>query len=415
MGTNFDVQKIDLLEKRFLTIILKKEDIDLIKVEIKQLKQMIKDSDDKSLDKKKSITRLSSLQRACDRRLKKFFHGNVSFSLDVIYSLQFQSLIKNKRLHVYFPTNMIVIENESISINTLSTKVFNPHLTSLGSAFIHDVIANILNLLKEKKKIYKSDDLSIIDETHTYKIETTLKKFFSLGKITGPFRNEVKKILVQNKLSSLCYIKKVSSLTEDGSDKYFFLKEQYINVDKIGMYIGNSIEDFNIENVDLLYNSSSDLYLSINVNKYIFDQRINKAILVPYMFTQKLVNKNNINFLYKVLDETKKKLGPCVDRYSEDDIYITPGKLSNVKNVIIYVAYKLSRMSVGKDSHIDINEDELCSMGFLKKNRNGKKYLLNVYLYLKLFVEFYEWPNKTLKIIYTYKCKTPSIIIKKGE
>ena len=417
MEKKFEIEEITLLEKKFLEIVLKKEDLVEIKIKIKHLKKMVKNSNDEVLDKKKSTIRLSSLQRACDRRLKQFFYETISFSFHLIYSLQFHSSIKNKKLLISFPHMiMITTGSENINVDKLSRKVFNPHVNSLESALIHDVIARTIYLL-EGKKTYTTNNLSITDEGSSYKLEITLKKFYSFGKINGRFRNEIKKIFFENKLSSICYIKKVSSLTENGSENYFFVKENYISIDKIGLYIGNNLEDFNIKTIDLLYKSSNDLFLNININKYLFNHEVNREILLPSMFIQKLVNKNNISFLNKIVHESKRNLPSWADIYSEKDIYVTPSKVSNIKNILIFLAYKLFKISVEKNLYLHVDADELSTMGFLKDNKHTEKYLFNTYLYIKLFVELYEWPlpSSSLEIMYTYKSKSKisSIIIKK--
>jgi len=417
MEKKFEIEKITLLERKFLRIVLKKEDLVEIKIKIKHLKKMVKNSNDEVLDKKKSTIRLSSLQRACDRRLKQFFYETISFSFHLIYSLQFHSSIKNKKLLISFPHMMMITTgSENISVDKLSKKAFNPHVNSLESALIHDVIARTIYLL-EGKKTYTTNNLSITDEGRSYKLEITLKKFYSFGKINGRFRNEIKKIFFENKLSSICYIKKVSSLTENGSENYFFVKENYISIDKIGLYIGNTLEDFNIKTIDLLCKSSNDLFLNININKYLFNHEVNREILLPSMFIQKLINKNNVSFLNKIVHESKRNLPSWGDIYSEKDIYVTPSKVSNIKNILIFLAYKLFKISVEKNLYLHVDADELSTMGFLKDNKHTEKYLFNTYLYIKLFVELYEWPlpNNSLEIIYTYKSKSKisNIIIKK--
>lgn len=416
MGKEFEIREIALLEKKFLEIILKKEDLIEIKIKIKHLKQIVKYSNSKILDKKKSTTRLSSLQRACDRRLQQFFYETITFSFDLIYSLQFHSSIKNKKLLTAFP-NMIMITtgSENVNIDKLSKKVFNPHVSSLESALIHDVISRSIYLLEGTKKSYSSNNLSITDRGNNYTLEITLKKFFSFGKINGRFRNEIKKIFFENKLSSICYIKKVSSLTGNGSENYFFVKENYIGIDKIGLYIGNNLENFNIKTIDLLCKSSNDLFLTININKYLFYHQTNREILLPSMFIQKLVNKNNVNFLNKILHESAKDLPSWTDIYSEKDIYVTPLKLSNIKNILIFISYKLFKISVEENLYLHVDTNDISNMGLLKHNKHSDKYLFNTYLYIKLFVELYEWPlpSSSLQIIYTYKSKMSNIVIKK--
>lgn len=414
MRKEFNIREINLLEIELLQIMLKREEIVEIKVKIKELKKEIKNSNSILFDKKKSITRLDSLQRNCDRKLQHFVSKSINVSLDLMYSLQYQSLIKNKQLSIHFPNPMIIIENSSININDLSKKVWNPHLNSLGSSFIHDVIGGLIGLLKEEK-MYTNTDVCITDEGHNYRIEITLKKFYTLGKINSPFRNEIKKIFIENSLSTICYIKRVSPVTENESENYFFVKENYINVSKIAIYLGSSLKNFDIKNVELIANSSRNLFLIIDVNKYAFSQKINKEIVLPSLFPHRLVHKNNVNFLYRLMNETNRNLPPWSYIYSEKDIYLTPSKLSNIKNIMIYVAYKISTMLLGTNVYMHIDVNELCSAGFLKYNRSSEKYLFNSYLYLKLFLELYGWPDTSLEILYTHNCKykTPHIIIKK--
>jgi hypothetical protein len=418
MEKEFELREIALLERRFLEIILKKKDLIEIKMNIKHLKKMVKNSNSKILDKKKSTTRLSSLQRACDRKLKQFSYATIYFSFDLIYSLQFHSSIKNKKL-LTACSHMIKIgpENEDIDIDTLSKKVFNPSVNSLESALIHDVISRSIYLLEGKKKSYANDTLSITDNESSYTLEITLKGFFSFGKINGRFRNEIKKIFFENKLSSICYIKKVSSLSRNGSENYFFVKENYISIDKIGLYIGQNLNTFDIKAIDLFYKSSNDLFLRININKYLFNHKINREILLPSMFVQKLVNKNNVSFLNKILYESVKNLPACSDMYiySEKDIYVTPSKLSNIKNILIFLSYKLFKISVEKNRYLHISGEELSNMGLLKHDKYIDKYLFNTYLYIKLFIELYDWPlpSSSVEIIYTYKSKMSNILIKR--
>jgi hypothetical protein len=411
MKKKFDTKQINILEERFLQILIKREEIIQIKFEIKQLKKLIKDSDDTSLDRQKSTTRLNSLQRACDRKLKHCIYTSISFSFHLINSLYFQSLIKNKQLHIHFPENiMIKTKTEDIVINRLSEKVVNSYINSLGSSFIHDVIETAISLL-EGKKNYAEGNLCITDKGENYRLEITLKKFFSVGKIAGPYRNEIRQIFIQNRLSTICYIKRVASPDKNKDDSYFFIKENYINVHKLGIYIGN-----NLKNINLISKLNNDFFLAIDINKSIFSQKLNKnnSLRLPSNFTQKLVNKNNVVFLNKVLYENTMRENNPKSHHSESDIYVTRSKLSIIKDILLYIAHKLS-VSEEKNFCMQITVTELYFMGLVRDAKNSKKYLFNSYLYLKLFVELYGWPtgSGSVEIDYNYEDKVPKILIRK--
>jgi hypothetical protein len=413
MRGKFNIKEINLLEKKLLEVTLTKYDLVQIKIKIKELKKILQNSSLSVDTKKFTLTRLNSLQRNSDRKLKQFCSENINFPLDLIYSIQFQGLIRNKRLLIHFNTSMLFIGKKNISLNRLSEKMFNPQIDSIGSIFIHNVIIDLLSLL-EGKKNYIESDLFISDEGCNYRIEITLKKFYNFGKIRGPFQSEIKKIFIENSLSTICYIKTIPG---KNGDTHFFVKENYISISKLGIFIGHTLENFDLSSIALLSKSSTNLFLTIEVNKYLFNQENNRTIFIPYRFAHKLIYKNNVNFLCKIMGEDKKNSPFWENVYSEKDIYSTPAKLCNIKNILIYIAYKMYCMPVRKDCYLQINLDELHSMGLLKETRTSRHYLFNSYLYLKLFSELYEWPDKSLEIFYSYinKSKIPSIVIKKAD
>jgi len=412
MNEKFDVKKLTILEKKILELTLNKSDLVEIKVKIKDLKKILKESNSVSLDHKKFIlTRLCSLQRLSDRKLQQFYSENDYFPMNLIYSLHFQSLIKNKQLLIYFKNDMIITKNKKVSLNSVAKEAFNPDINSIGSLFIHHGISDVIRLL-EGKKIYKDDNMFVIDDGDNYIIEITLKKFYDVGKISAPFKSEIKKIFVENRLANICYIKTVCSQI---ANKHFFVKENYINVHKIAVFIGHSLENFDITDINLISKRANNLFLGITINKRLFSQENSKSIPLPYRFAHKLINKRNTNFLYKIMCENKKNSPFWENLYSEKDIYSSPLKLYTIKNIILHIAYKLSFISMKGYFYLEIGLEELCSLGLVKETRTSKNYLFNTYLYLKLFIELYEWPDKSLEVFYNCidKSKIPNIIIKK--